>query len=79
MIAFWNRREVFAGTGLKEFNRARDILDANKISYDYKYGNAGSLSIPDQSFQQGAAQCYIYVHKKDCEKADFALRDIWYD
>lgn len=73
MITFFNRREVYSGVGLQRFNRVRDILDAYRIKYNYKYGNLASFSIVNQPSEQ----CYVYVHKKDYEKANDVLRDVW--
>lgn len=76
MITFWNRKEVYTGNSLDTFNKASDILDANKIKYDYKYGNLGGISASDP-YSNMNNQCYIYVHKKNSEQASFLLRDIW--
>lgn len=33
---FWQRKEIWVGTSLGEFNRRREILDRNEIQYDYR-------------------------------------------
>jgi len=58
-----NRREVYMGYSLQEFNKVLDILAANKIKYFYRKVGMGGV-IPER-----AVMYYAYVRKKDAEKA----------
>jgi len=62
MIARWNRREVFAGNSMEEFNRVLDALANRGIKYVW-----------DKNRRFGGSY-YIYVHKKDIEEARFLSR-----
>ena len=72
MIAIWNRREIYVGHSLKEFNRILDILAAEKIKYAWK--KRGVLYTPDSMGNPQSGIHYIYVHKKDADKAQFLIR-----
>ena len=67
-IPFWNRREIYVGPSLEDFNRIRGILDANKIKHAYRKTGMGGWNF------QRAFMYYIYVHKKDEEAARFLIR-----
>jgi hypothetical protein len=72
MIFPWNRREIYVGNSLQEFNRILDILAIEKIKYDWKKG--GVLYISDSMGNPQNGLHYIYVHKKDLDKAQFLIR-----
>ena len=80
MIAFWNRREIYVGNSLQEFNRILDILAAEKIKYHWRRvdrinwsrtATFGTLGTVDTSQND---MYYIYVHKKYLDKAQFLIR-----
>ena len=74
MIAFWNRKEVFCGFSMQDFDKALDILSENRIKYAYRIVNYASSrnNIIGQSGESSncSAMYYIYVHKKDAARAD---------
>jgi len=83
MIGFWNRREVFIGNSLQKFSETREMLEGNAIKYKYKVASDSHKSAfattraRTSSFGQNmdfSRTYYIYVHKKDYEKASFILR-----
>ena len=80
MITVFNRRELLTTFSMDEQNRVRDILAQNGIDYRVKtvcptarataFGGSdrartGSFGVDSQS----AWQYYIYVHKKDYDRA----------
>ena len=72
MIMFWNRREVFVGARMKDLNRVMDDLSANSIYHTYKVvsniegrGRTGTFGVDPDLLRT----YYVYVHKKDLEKA----------
>ena len=67
-MMFWNRREIFVGHSLQEFNRIRSVLKAEKIKYDYNRVKMGGFDL-ERRFM-----FYVYVHKKDVEIAQFLIR-----
>ncbi len=75
MIFFWNRREIYFGTSMKEFADVRSLLSLNKIKYTYRVVN------PHGSHARGRLgirveveyQYYLYVHEDDYEKAVAAI------
>ena len=72
MIAFWNRREIYVGNSLQEFNRILDILAKEKIKYHWKRVRAPGISGLMGTSHHG--MYYIYVHRKDADKAQFLIR-----
>lgn len=78
MIMFWNQKEVFLGTSLQKFSEIRNLLTANKIGYKYKIvDQVGEHRHGANRVRTGNSNIniehshlyYIYVHKKDYEKA----------
>ena len=84
MITALNRENVYIGFDLQEFNRIREILEANQIDYAQKVNNhAGSWALEGTirggagSFGQNIDFQYeyeIYVHKKDYQKTKYLIR-----
>lgn len=78
MITVFNRREVYCGFSMQEQARVRDILAQNGVRY---YTRVINQLIPGTFINTRAEigsfgdnvnymyQYYIYVHKKDYEKA----------
>lgn len=79
MLTVFNRRELLTTFSMEEQNRVRDILAQNNIDYRVKTVNpsarsaaAGSGRARTGSFgidMDCAWQYYIYVHKKDYDRA----------
>ena len=69
MIAFWNRRKIFAQLSHEIFNQARNILREKNIKFATWRVHLGSASI----HLGGSVAHHIYVHKRDVEKAQKAL------
>jgi len=69
MIARWNRREVFAGNSMQEFNRILNILSNKNIKYIW---NKVNRSFFDRTVSTD--MYYIYVHKEDVEEVRFLIR-----
>jgi hypothetical protein len=76
---FWNRKEIYFGTSLKEFSDLRDIVALSGIRYDYKImdhssstrGRFGNLGL-NPNYEK---QYYLYVHKKDYENAKYIINN----
>lgn len=84
MIAIWSRREVYVGNSLQRFDEIRYKLSANKIKYDYKivdhtspsFGSSNRARTGNFGINMALAKTYyIYVHKKDYDKAQALLRN----
>lgn len=85
MIMIWNRKEIFVGTSSQRFNEVRDILSSEGINYTYKVedGNSSSVFGTSNSARTGTLGInlaltktyYIYVHKKEYDKAGYVLRN----
>jgi len=67
-IPFWNRREIYVGSSLEDFNRVRNVLDERKIKYAYREINMGGWDF-NRKFMW-----YVYVHKNYEEEAAFLVR-----
>lgn len=84
MIMIWNRKEVFVGNLLQEFNEVRDKLSFNRIKYVYKIVDSTSPSFFGSSARARTGTYgvnmdytktyYIYVHKNDYEMAQSLVR-----
>lgn len=76
----FNKRELFLTMDMEKFNIATSILKKEEINYSYKTINAvGYRSGRVESVGLNSNymfQYYIYVHKKDYDKARIALRNI---
>jgi hypothetical protein len=80
MIFPWNRKEVFLGSSMADFCRARSILAENHIPYDFRvvdhsarqrsYGHSLAAGNEGQSVMY-----YVYVNKRDYETAEDLLRE----
>ena len=70
MLAFWNRREVYAGADMAAFARRRQALADAGVRYAYRAVSAHSgeraRALPGV---QPAVFYYLYVHKRDYERA----------
>lgn len=83
MISFFDKKTVYEGTSIKEFNSVRNILELNHIKYDYKtidlqhnswLGRNGVTRSMGGNWGKIDSLIYeIVVHKKDYE---YALRVI---
>lgn len=76
---FWQKKEVLVTFSLVDFNRVKDILSANQIPYDWKTmpecGNRGNRTMGTAFMDQSVMrQYYLYVKKKDYERAEYIIR-----
>lgn len=78
MIGFWNRREVYVGTSLDEFNNLRDLLSERNIKYKTRIVDRSSANAVGSSRArvgttgqnlQIAYTYYVYVHRDDYQAA----------
>ena len=78
MIGFWNRKEVYVGTSLDEFNNLRDLLSERNIKYKTRIVDRSSANAVGSSRARVgtsgqnlelAYTYYIYVHKDDYQAA----------
>ena len=85
VIAFWNRREIYADFNMSRFNQILDLLAMEKIRYKYRTIGQASLGRGIGQASRGhygttgvnldsSIMYYIYVHKKDAEIAEKLLR-----
>jgi hypothetical protein len=58
---FWNRRQVYCGTSIKEFSDTRNHLENLGIKYTYRVKGGGGRRMK--------TLYYVYIHEKDSEKA----------
>jgi hypothetical protein len=76
MIAFWNRKEVFTGSSLQKFNKARNRLKTGKIKYK-PCTAISALRRKDGADADGVGATYtIYVHANDYEQARTLLDNL---
>jgi hypothetical protein len=81
-LNYFNRREIIVTMDAQKFYQITDTLRQGKIKHDYKIRNtngSGSMSSfgLNQKYMQ---QYYVYVHKKDLDRAQAYLRDeLWWD
>ena len=82
MIFVWNRKEVYNGFSINEFNRIKDILSAKGLQYDFRTINKTTSSGFDNTRGRIGSmgentkysyQYYIYVHKNNYENAVFEI------
>jgi len=82
MLFIWNRKEIYNGFSIKEFNRIKDILSQKGIKYDYKTVNLKSSSLFDSTRGRvgsmgenldASYEYYLYVNKKEYDEAIFAI------
>ncbi|MBC8588267.1 hypothetical protein [Paratissierella segnis] len=83
MISLWNRKEVFIGYSMKNFNKCREILNLNKIRYIYRVVNPHGSKFfgANRSYRSTFGEkieydyeYHIYVHRDDYEKAMKVIR-----
>jgi hypothetical protein len=79
---FWNRAEVYLGWSLEEFSKMKSLLVDNYIKYDYKVVDNSSYGVSNRrasgmgTFGENSkfrVQYYLYVYKKDYERAQYIL------
>lgn len=84
MIMFWNRKEVFTGYSLQEFNDIRFKIAAHGIKYGYKVVDSTSSSFFGSRRARAGSfgvnmdytkTYYLYVHKKDYDQVQALLRN----
>ena len=82
----WRRKEVYLGVSMQDFCKVRDLLAENEIVYDYRIvdRNASANTIGGRTPARGrinspfvdqecTSQYYIYVNKKDYERAAYLI------
>lgn len=78
MITICNRKELYTGLSIEDFNEIRKLLTHNEIPYKYKIideGNANRRNFTVFKRDMGVQYTYyIYVHKKDYDKALFLIQ-----
>ena len=79
----WNRKEIYTTLSFNDFAKAKEMLQINRINYDYKVvDQSGANMFESRRRQFGSLglnadvikQYYLYVHKNDYEKAGYLLR-----
>lgn len=83
---FWQRREVWFGISMQEFNRFRGLLTQSGIDYDYTMNNRQRLDFDRQGASPGRwtgfrsrhdsrfdTIYYLYVSKSDYDRAKSVL------
>lgn len=84
MILLWNRKEIYNGFSIAEFNRLKDILSIKGINYDFKTVNRSASSGFDVSRARTGSmgenikysyEYYIYVHKDNYDEAVFVINN----
>jgi hypothetical protein len=85
MIMIWNRKEVFIGNSLQEFNEVRDKLSSNRLKYVYKivdstspsyFGSSNRARMGTYGVNMDYTKTYyLYVHKKDYDMAQAFVRN----
>ena len=77
----FNRREIYITMDVEKFNLVRNILNKENIRYTYKTINTVGAQL-GKGFESVGLNSnymfhyYIYVHKKDLERAKIALKDM---
>ena len=74
---FWQRKEVWVGNSMEEFNRVRQTLVEHGIDYDYRMNNRQRLDFNRNMASIGRMGSdprfdtiyYLYVKKQDYENA----------
>ncbi len=72
-MMFWNRREVYMGFSMEQMGLVRQTLADNDIEYTYRVVNNGMSRTFSAQNPNFICQYYVYVHKKDFEKAQAVL------
>ena len=77
MIMPWNRKEVFAGFDIGQLACVREILSASGIRYIIRSADHGASHRSVISSGGGnpmlSSMYYVYVHKKDLDRAQYEL------
>lgn len=82
MILLWNRKEIYNGSSINEFNRIRNLLSQNEIKYDIKTVNNRTSSGFDSTRGRVGSmgenldlsyEYYIYVHKNTYDEALYII------
>ncbi|MGL4850575.1 MAG: hypothetical protein ACRC28_16920 [Clostridium sp.] len=80
-----NRKKIYEGTSILDFNLVRDSLSNNNIKYTYKVVNRNSSSIMDTSRARVGTfgenndlsyNYYVYVHKNSYDEAIFIINKL---
>ena len=78
MIFIWNRKEVYNGFSIDDFNRIKDILSEREIKYDFRTVNRTTSSAFDSTRGRIGSmgenlkysyEYYIYVNKDNYDEA----------
>lgn len=84
MILMCNRKEIYHGFSISEFNRIKDILSRESINYDFRTVNRNTSAGFDTSRgrigsmgenMKYSYEYYIYIHKKDYDEAVFLINN----
>lgn len=84
MLFIWNRREVYNGFSMEDFNRIKDILAQKGIEYDFKTINRSTSSLFDSNRARIGSmgenlkysyEYYIYVNKAKYDDAIYAINN----
>jgi hypothetical protein len=80
MIIFLNRKEIYVGFSPEKFYEVLDVLTRNGIQYRYKiitrfHPSEESLHIHWEDVKYSNVY-YVYVHKKDYDKACTVLENL---
>ena len=70
------KKELYCGFDSAEFNKIRDVLDAEGVKYKYKvFDRVTSMHVPLAPVKRGdtTKQYYLYVSNKDFEKAQWLI------
>ena len=78
---FWNKRDLYVGYDLKEYNAIKTILSVNQIKFDCKAVNRGGYGLNNRRSYSGTFgespalenTYYISVKKKDYDQAVFLI------
>lgn len=73
----WQRKELWAGCSMEEFNRLRRVLAQNHIRYDYHMNNQHRLNFDRNANLLGGIDrdprfdtiYYLYVRGEDLDRA----------
>jgi len=67
---FTNKKEIYCGFSMEDYNKIAAILSSNKIRYTYKIVNHDSkINLPTGRMDGFNYMYYIYVNKKGYENA----------
>ena len=84
MILVCNRKEIYNGFSINEFNRIKNILAQKGIQYEFKTVNRTTSSGFDTSRGRVGSmgenmkysyEYYIYVHRKNYNQAVFLINN----